>query len=541
MHNPELEITRPRLGLSATQLILAVSAFLLLTGNFAFFQQVLQVYPWNGANAGFLLSVPVVLACEIVLLTALLSVVIPTRVTASVLLLLAAVTAYFADSFGTIVDQAMMLNVVQASPAETADLINARLLLRLALLAIVPIVLVWNLPLRPASFLRRLVSKLVLAFASVVVAALCVMIFSGQYASFAREHDAFRFYTNPAFPLYSAVKYLARSGVASAPAELVEIAPEATISAVDPHHELTIMVVGETARQDRFSLNGYSRITNPNLAVEPRVFSYTHISSCGTSTSVSVPCMFALGGRENFDSDEANRTENVLDVLQRVGVSILWRDNNTGSKGVADRVQFEDFRLPEVNPVCDPECRDVGMLHGLQEFIDAQSGDILIVLHQMGNHGPAYYKRYPPEFERFTPACHSAEISECTDEEIGNAYDNAILYTDYFLSQVIAFLKANTPRFQTAMLYISDHGESLGENGLYLHGMPYMLAPPEQTLVPVIVWVGDNSDIDVHSVLVNENLQNSQDAVFQTLLTIYEVETGLTEVPPGFFKAKEDN
>jgi lipid A ethanolaminephosphotransferase len=541
MHNPELETTRPRLGLSATQLILAVSTFLLLTGNFTFFKQVLQVYPWNGSNAGFLLSVPVVLACEIVLLMALLSMVIPTRVTASVLLLVAAVTAYFADSFGTIVDQAMMLNVVQASPAETADLINARLLLRLALLAIVPIVLVWNLPLRPASYLRRLGSKLVLAFASVVVAALCVMVFSGQYASFAREHDAFRFYTNPAFPLYSAVKYLARSGVASTPAELVEIAPEATISAIDPHHKLTIMVVGETARQDRFSLNGYSRITNPMLAAEPRVFSYTHISSCGTSTAVSVPCMFALGGRENFDSDEANRTENVLDILQRVGVSILWRDNNTGSKGVADRVQFEDFRSADVNPVCDPECRDVGMLHGLQEFIDAQSGDILIVLHQMGNHGPAYYKRYPQDFERFTPACHSAEISECTDEEIGNAYDNAILYTDYFLSQVIALLKANTPKFQTAMLYISDHGESLGENGLYLHGMPYMLAPPEQTLVPVIVWVGDNSDIDVHSVLVNENLQNSQDAVFQSLLTIYEVETDLTEVPPGFFQGKEDN
>jgi len=540
MNNPEMKKTRPGPDISATQLILAVSAFLLLTGNFAFFRQVLQAYPWNGANAGFLLSVFVVLACEIILLIALLSLVMPTRVTASVLLLVAAVTAYFSDSFGTVVDQAMMLNVAQASPAETAELINLRLLLRLALLAIVPITLVWNLPLRPASFLRRLGSKLVLAFASVVVAALCVLIFSGQYASFTREHELFRFYANPAYPLYSAVKYIARLSVASTPAELVKIAPEATFAVADHKHVLTIMVVGETARQDRFSLNGYSRITNPGLAAEPRVFSYTHISSCGTSTSVSVPCMFALSGRDNFDSDEANKTENVLDILQRVGVSILWRDNNTGSKGVADRVHYQDFRSPDVNPVCDPECRDVGMLHGLQQYIDAQSGDVLIVLHQMGNHGPAYYKRYPTDFERFTPACHSAEISECTDEEIGNAYDNAILYTDYFLSQVIALLKANTPRFQTAMLYISDHGESLGENGLYLHGMPYVLAPREQTNVAVILWVGDTSDIDVHSVLVQGNLQNSHDAVFQSLLTLYEVETGLANVPPALFEGHQN-
>jgi len=522
------------------QLILAAAGFLLLTGNLTFFRQVLQVYPWNGANAGFLFSVTVVLACEITLLIALVSVFIPTRIAVTALLLVAAVTAYFSDSFGTIVDTAMILNIVQATPAETLDLVNGKLLLRLLLAGVVPVALVWYLPLQPAKFLRRLGSKLALALGAALVAVVCILAFSGQYASFAREHDAFRFYTNPAFPLYSAVKYLKDSGVSREPMELVEVAPEAAISPSDPNRELTIMVVGETARADRFSLNGYARTTNPELAREPRVFSYTHISACGTSTAVAVPCMFALGGRKEFDVDAANRTENILDVLQRAGVSVLWRDNNTGSKGVADRVRFEDFRSPDMNPICDVECRDLGMLAGLQEFIDARQKDVLIVLHQMGNHGPAYFHRYPAEFERFRPACHSAEISECTDEEIGNAYDNAILYTDYFLAQVIALLKANEPRFQTAMLYISDHGESLGENGLYLHGMPYMLAPPEQVDVPVILWVGMTSDIDVHSVLVNENLQNSQDAVFQSLLTIYEVETDLTKVPPGFFEAHED-
>ena len=119
----------------------------------------------------------------------------------------------------------------------------------------------------------------------------------------------------------------------------------------------------------------------------------------------------------------------------------------------------------------------------------------------MGNHGPAYFKRYPKEFEKFKPACQTAELSECSDEEIGNAYDNAILYTDYFLSQVVQLLKQNEQKFEASMLYISDHGESLGENNLYLHGMPYMLAPSEQTDVPVIVWAGKTSDIDIASLL----------------------------------------
>jgi lipid A ethanolaminephosphotransferase len=512
----------------------------LLTGNLTFFGQVLQVYPWSGAHAAFLLSVAVVLACELVLLITLLSLFISTRLAVSVLLVVAAITAYFSDSFGTIVDTAMILNVVQASPAETADLVNIKLLLRFALFAVVPVALVWYLPLRRASFLRGMGSKLMLALASVLLTLLCILLFGSRYASFAREHDAFRFYTNPAYPLYSAVKYAARPGADDTATTLVPVAPEAAISAADEHRELTIMVVGETARADRFSLNGYSRNTNPELARLTGVFSYTRISACGTSTAVAVPCMFALSGRKDFNADDAGRTENVLDVLQRAGVSILWRDNNTGSKGVADRVRFEDFRLPEVNPVCDVECRDVGMLHGLQEYINAQSKDVLIILHQMGNHGPAYYKRYPAEFERFTPACHSSEISECTDEEVGNAYDNAILYTDYFLSQVIALLKTNTPGYETAMLYVSDHGESLGEKGLYLHGMPYMLAPAEQTAIPLILWVGITSDIDVHSVLVNENLQNSHDGVFQSLLTIFEVETDLVDMPPGFFQGSED-
>ncbi len=527
--------------ISSTQIILAGALFLLLTGNMSYFGKVLETYPWNSDNAGFLVSVIVVLACEITLVISLLSLLIPARVTVSLLLLLSALTAYFSDAFGVVIDTVMIRNTLQTNPAEMADLINLSFLLRLLLLGLAPIALLWYLPLRPESYWRRSRKQLLLVLVSIVTALLSMALFSSQYASFIRVHKAFRYYANPIFPLYSAGKYLVKAGVDSSPHPLVQLAPEATISKSDPDYELTIMVVGEAARRDRFSLNGYSRNTNPELSGESRVFSYTHISSCGTSTSVSVPCMFALSGRKDYDSSEDGNTQNVLDVLQRAGVSVLWRDNNSSSQGVADRVQYEDFRTPDKNPECDDECRDVGMLSGLQDYIDTHSGDILIVLHQMGNHGPAYYKRYPAEYKRFTPACRSVELSECTDAEIGNAYDNAIGYTDYFLSQVIALLKANTPAYETAMLYVSDHGESLGENDLYLHGLPYALAPKEQTDIPVILWLGESSDIDVHSVLTRLEKKNSQDAVFQTLLTIYEVKTELPSIPPGLFETKESD
>jgi lipid A ethanolaminephosphotransferase len=214
-------------------------------------------------------------------------------------------------------------------------------------------------------------------------------------------------------------------------------------------------------------------------------------------------------------------------VLQHAGVSILWRDNNTGSKGVALRVPVEDFSTPELNPVCDDECRDVGMLHGLRDYIDGQaSGDILIVLHQMGSHGPAYFKRYPREFRAFVPTCDTNQLDSCSEPEIGNTYDNTILYTDHFLGEVIGFLRSYDDRFETVMLYAGDHGESLGEAGLYLHGLPYWLAPDAQTRVPLILWFGKNyHDVDVDAMRQLRDEPLSHDNLCHTLLGLFEIDS----------------
>lgn len=303
---------------------------------------------------------------------------------------------------------------------------------------------------------------------------------------------------------------------------------DAHIPAADQGRELIILVVGETARADRFSINGYARETSPQLQAAQAI-SFSNFRACGTSTAVSVPCMFSASGMADFDLKKEGTQENLLDVLRHAGINVLWLDNNSDSKGVAIRTPYQDYKTPERNPVCDLECRDEGMLSKLQDYIDNHpTGDIFIVLHQMGNHGPAYYKRYPPEFEKFRPACKNNELGKCSTEEISNAYDNAILYTDHFLGKAIALLKQNDASFETGLFYVSDHGESLGENGLFLHGLPRAIAPDSQLLVPAIIWLGSGfRDIDKPAMLKKRKDRFSHDNVFHTILGMMEIGTEL--------------
>ena len=208
---------------------------------------------------------------------------------------------------------------------------------------------------------------------------------------------------------------------------------------------------------------------------------------------------------------------------------MLWLDNNSSSKGVADRVAFENYKTAELNPLCDGECRDLGMLSRLDSYINEQpQGDLFIVMHQMGNHGPAYYKRYPDDFEAFSPNCKTSQIEECSPLEISNSYDNALRYTDYFLSRTISALKQKGKDFQTAMVYVSDHGESLGENNLYLHGLPYFIAPDSQKRVPMVLWMDqgfDNSVASMNALKDKRRNEYSHDNIFHSILGLMQVQT----------------
>jgi lipid A ethanolaminephosphotransferase len=510
---------------SSNALIVMVAVYVALFANTALFRNAFALY--NGSPEELLFAaslLPFIGAIFVVILSALChrAAAKPVLIT---FLLLSALIAFFMNRYGVVIDDDMLVNVLETDSREARDLLNLPLVLYVLILGVVPSLFIYRVTMKRPGPKAALTSRLQLVSASLAVVVGLFFTFSGHYTSMFREHKEVWYRVNPIHAVYSAGR-LVNDSVTFASLPHLIVGANAKIPETDVHRELVVMVVGETARADHFSLNGYERGTNPRLQQED-VINFPDFWSCGTSTAQSVPCIFSHYPRAEFDQERASAADNALDVLKRAGVSILWRDNNSSSKHVADRVEYQAYLTNKTNPVCDVECRDEGMLVGLQDYIDSHpKGDILIVLHQMGNHGPAYHKRYPPGFEQFTPACETNDLGACSTDEIVNAYDNAILYTDFFLSKVIELLKPNDDVFETAMLYVSDHGESLGENGLYLHGLPYFLAPDAQKHVPFVLWFGRNFDQQSLSDIQQKRAQRlSHDNIFSTLLGLFEIQT----------------
>lgn len=510
--------------LTENELLLLVTLLLVTLGNIAFFGNVLKDYAPTLRNAAALSSLPVMLGIATLLPLGLLCFRRATKPVLILLLLLSSLTAGFMDSYGVVINAEMLDNALQTDLAEARDLLTPKLLAYVCGLGVLPAILVARAELRWRGWRVELLARIKLLTLAVVLAVALALAFGGFYASFVREHKQLRSYANPTYPLYAVGKLVRGSFATPADQSVSAIGTDAHIPSDDPHRELIILVVGETARADHFSLNGYGRETNPRLS-RSDVINLTDFHACGTSTAVSVPCMFSLAG----STGEAKGSENLLDVLQRAGVNVLWLDNNSDSKGVALRVPYRNFRSPENNTVCDAECRDEGMLVPLQEYIDAHpTGDIFIVLHQMGNHGPAYHKRYPPEFEHFKPTCQSNDLSACGRDEIVNAYDNALRYTDHFLAKTIELLQRNSQVFEAALFYVSDHGESLGEGGTWLHGLPRAIAPDAQLKVPAIMWFGDSfNELDRAALARKRNQRFTHDNLFHTVLGFMEIETSI--------------
>ena len=522
----------PKIAVSSNSLIVAVSLFLLLFTNFRFIVNVTEYYPLNLANIAFILSVAALLFAVNVILFSLVCIRFTTKPILMLILLLAASTAYFMDTYNVIIDDVMIENIVRTDTAEVTNLISINQILYILLLGIIPAFIVWKIEIKPATWARSIFTRLRLMGISVVIIAAMLLPFGDSYASFFREHKLLRFYTNPTYPIYSLVSYVEQKTSSPSSGLITQIGLDAKQEHEGVQRKLIVVVVGETIRADHMSLNGYERETNP-LLNQSDVISFTNVWSCGTSTAVSLPCMFSSLTRNEYSSDEALSTENVLDVVARTGVNVIWLDNNSDSKGVALRVPYENLKTADTNTSCDSECRDVGMLEYMNSFIkDHTTGDILVVMHQMGNHGPAYYKRYPDNFEKYTPTCQTNILENCSAEEIINSYDNAILYTDYFLNQTIKALKAQSSNFSTAMIFIGDHGESLGEYGLYLHGLPYAMAPDSQKHVPLVMWFDNKfkaSHPEIADLYANSGTEYSHDNIFHTILGLTDISTDAYE------------
>lgn len=463
-----------------------------------------------------------------------------------VLLLTTSAATYFMNQYGVVIDKAMVQNVFETDVREAAELINLQMVLTVALMGVLPALLVARVQIRFPRGVRGLLTRVGIVGGSLLLAALILLVFFKSLAPALREHRELRFLLTPTNYIQATNGYLrARFSTPLVVAPLGRDAIRGPAWNGQSRRTVTLLVVGETARAMNFSLNGYQRLTNPLLAQQKGLFNFTDVQSCGTATAVSLPCVFSAFGREDYAESKARAQEGLLDVLSHAGFRVLWRDNNSGCKGVCERVGYEDLSVAVPgDPSCDKEeCRDERLLEGLPELIRKSDKDLVIVLHQKGSHGPAYAKRYPRAFARFTPECNSSEFERCSRESIEAAYDNTIVYTDYFLSKTIDLLRRSSEvdNVDTAMLYFSDHGESLGEKNMYLHGAPYMIAPREQTQVPMMLWMSDRYSerfrIDRTCLMARRSQPFSHDNIFHSVLGMLNVSTAVLNPKLDLFNA----
>lgn len=528
---------RMRIEASVEQLVVVAALFWTLSANRPFLMAALRGHgPGEPGTWGYALALVAMLAGLHAALLLLLANRWTVKPLLAVLIVASAAASHFMDRFGIHLDPSMLRNVLRTDFAEARELLGWALLAHLALHAGLPLALLWQVRVtQRRSALRSASVRAGAIVAAAGTAAVALLLVFQPFSSLMRNNKQLRHLITPANILWSVARVSAADARDAVrlrePIGLdARLAPGA---ATLRRPRLLVVVVGETARSANWGLNGYARQTTPQLARLPLV-NFPDVTSCGTNTEVSVPCMFAPVGRRAYDEDRIRGSESLLHLLARAGVQVHWRDNQSGCKGVCDGLPGDAVAALNPAGLCrEGRCPDEALLFDLDRRLGAAHGTQVLVLHMIGNHGPAYFRRYPPAFARFLPACEHDDLERCTREEIVNAYDNALLYTDQVLASLVARLQAHAGSVDAAMLYVSDHGESLGESRLYLHGMPYAIAPTEQTRVPMVMWISDGfaraAGVDDACLRRRAQQPASHDHLFHTVLGMLDVRTALYE------------
>lgn len=455
--------------------------------------------------------------------------------------LVAAVAQHYMLTYRVVMDPTMMANALQTDFHETRDLLGWRLVINVALVAVPAGLWLWRVRILPMPAWGQAWRNAAMCVAALAVVVASVLVTARELAPLMRNHVTLRYLSNPLATVYSTGRVVLKPMFAHKRALLPTSAGAAlgpSYAAAGAKPPLFVVVVGETARADHFALNGYGRDTTPDLATRG-VASWANVHSCGTNTLASVPCMFSPLGKADYESNKDDR-ENLLDVAQAAGLAVLWVDNQPGGcKGVCDRVPNADARVgldaADKAALCsDDECLDDALLVGLERRIEAlpperRARGVLLVMHQMGSHGPAYFKRSSADMKRFAPECKTNVLADCSHGELINAYDNSIAYTDRFLGRTIDWLKTQSARHATGLLYVSDHGESLGEFGLFLHGLPYQMAPEVQKHVPMVAWfdagLQARGGLSTACLKADRDTALTHDNLYHTVLGVMDVAT----------------
>lgn len=511
---------------SATAFALLMAGLFVLAFNQRFWLTAAGLF-WTGraADAAFLAALGLLLLLAHAVLILLVPGRLPMQVAAALLFPLAAMAAYCADSFGVVIDSNMVRNLGETDHREVMGLLSPRLLVYAVALGVVPVFLVARCRMPPAPWRRQLRERAAFIAAALVLGATVSLPFISRFR-LSPEQRHLAYLSVPGAAIVSAGEYF-RSDRAPPVHGRAETAATLHGRQADAKPLMVFLVIGETARHANFQLGGYPRPTNPALAGLANLYYFTEATACATSTALSVPCMLSPLGRDGFSMAAYRAVPGVLEELAAAGVQVAWRSNNTSrfdpGTGVRRIAPDDDVRAA----LCNAEsCLDAILLEGLEPKPAPGRQDRLEVFHQMGSHGPAYYLRYPAHEEYFRPACRRRDLPACSAEELRNAYDNTIRYTDRVLARMIEVLTRASADYDTALLYVSDHGESLGEKGLFLHSAPYRYAPEEQKRIPFMLWLSDGyqrrARIDPACLRGRLGKPVSHDNVYHSLLGMME-------------------
>ncbi|WP_081105935.1 phosphoethanolamine--lipid A transferase [Acinetobacter venetianus] len=502
--------------------------------NIAFYEKLQSLTPYTGIKAGLFVAASVLVVVALYnFIFQLFNWKWTAKPIAIALVFIGGFASYAVSTLGVLITSDQVQNLMQTDMAEARDTWSWHLVVWTLGMTVLPIIAILMVKLKSEPIVGQLLKKVIASVVSLAMVGGLLFVFYVDFAAIFRENRDLKGMISPQNMIASFASYYKKK----APKEnlpLVTYGEDATMQKTDASKlpKLMVLVVGETARAENFSLNGYSKNTNPKLSKQD-IINFSKVSSCGTATAVSVPCMFSGMPREDYDESLANHREGLLDIAKRAGYQVTWIDNNSGCKGTCDRV--EQFKIPE--PIqkkwCkDEECFDDILIDSLKAYLATIPKDDtrphLVVLHQMGSHGPAYYKRVPPQYKVFKPTCDTNAIQGCSRDELLNSYDNTLLYTDYVLDSLIETLKTAT-QYETGLWYLSDHGESTGESGMYLHGAPYAIAPSQQTHVPMLMWFSDawkqQAQKQMSCLSQQRQKELSQDNLFPTMLSLLDVKT----------------
>ncbi len=512
-------------------LTILLTLYFSLVINIPFFAKVYKnIKDLDNISMIFIISIPVFLISIHLIIFNILTIKYITKPLFIILVLASAVFSYTTFYYGTVFDQDMITNFAQTDQREALSYFNKTSIIWFLGLGLLPALLLLFTKIQYLSFGREIIRKLIITIPPIITCFLIYNFLYQDYASVGRNNRGIHKILIPFPQIYSISGYINDEFIKT-PLEFTSLGNDAKNTFVPQNNKnnLLVFVLGETARSQNMQLNGYHRETN-KFTKSTDIISLTDVASCGTATAFSVPCMFSKQTRDDYSSEETKAQDNLVSIIKKSGTHQAWFENDGGCKGACDTIKHIEISTTK-NNLCDGRyCFDEKLLENLKaEMQESEGKDTIIYLHIIGSHGPTYYLRYPEKFKQFTPECLTSDIRSCSQEEITNTYDNTLLYTDYVLSEIINIINKPNSSWNSSMFYVSDHGESLGESGYYLHGIPYFAAPIEQKRVPMMLWLSDDfatyNNIDKGCLEKNKNLEFSHDNIFSSVLGLMNITT----------------